>query len=945
MESKQYKRLRTVKKTVLSVLLSASVLASGIGLVSVPSSQAAEQTGKVHWMMSQNGSYLKDMGDLETTAWNNSHSELYIDVDENITYQKMAQNLWGGCFNERSWDKLMKLTESERNHILDLLFDPNEPEGLHLTMGRIPIGSSDFAMDHYTLNDTAGDYEMKNFSIDRDREKLIPYIKEALKRQPNLKLWASPWTPPAWMKKEGENDNSAHNSLIGGWFHNTEENMRAYALYFRKFIEAYRGEGIDIYMVSPQNEPTIWSAYASCLWSGDQLRDFIKGYLGPEMKKLGVEIYLGTFTNSNDSLADPALNDEESAKYISGVGFQWWSYNKARSLYHTGFDLGMMQTETMCGNGNNDWQYAESQFDVMYMYFSYGITSYNMWNLVLEWDGVNPGGYNTAEHPWPQNAPVTVNETTKEYSINPQYYEIKHYTDAVKPGACRIESSGTYNQEYGPNQGSDVEADAAYTAERREIAFRNTDGTISLLVKNGSGQTQNVDINFNGRKISAELPAHSINTFTTQGTPLTGTEKDMRKTVPRAQIVSIKNVGNGQSLCVNGGGTASLSDVISWDYSGQANQQWYLSPSKAGEQETVKLVNMKSFSLAAINGGTANDGERLIIWPDTGEVNQNWIVEKSGDYVKFKHAENGLYLTLESNGKGAKAVQKEGSDSDLQLWQLENAYTIEEPAPQVTSVSVSPRTVSVQAGTARQFTAEVSVMNGAAQTVNWSVSGNKSGSTKISSTGLLTVAADETASVLTVKAESAVDQTKSGEAAVTITKAEKPENPVPKKNSVHKAGKLNYKVTKSNAKSGTVEVKGPVKKTETSITIPSSVKIEGYTFKVTSIGKKAFNGCKKLKNVTIGSQVLKIGASAFASNKKLAKVTLGSGVAAIESKAFYKDSVLKTVTIKSSKLKTVKKQAFSGISLKAKIRVPKKSVKKYKKLLKKAGLPSKAAVK
>ena len=136
-----------------------------------------------------------------------------------------------------------------------------------------------------------------------------------------------------------------------------------------------------------------------------------------------------------------------------------------------------------------------------------------------------------------------------------------------------------------------------------------------------------------------------------------------------------------------------------------------------------------------------------------------------------------------------------------------------------------------------------------------------------------------------------------------------------------------------------------MKKTETSITIPSSVKIEGYTFKVTSIGKKAFNGCKKLKNVTIGSQVLKIGASAFASNKKLAKVTLGSGVAAIESKAFYKDSVLKTVTIKSSKLKTVKKQAFSGISPKAKIRVPKKSVKKYKKLLKKAGLPSKAAVK
>ncbi|MCI9081275.1 MAG: leucine-rich repeat protein [Lachnospiraceae bacterium] len=946
MEKKYVRKKRYAGKVLLSILMSVSTAISGVAAAPAPVSQAAGETGKVHWVMSQNGTYMQDMGELETTAWDdNNHSELYIDVDENITYQQMAQDIWGGCFNERSWDKLMKLTETDRNHILDLLFDPNEPEGMHLTMGRVPIGSSDFAMDHYSLNETADDYEMKNFSIDRDKEMLIPYIKEALKRQPNLKIWASPWSPPTWMKKEGENDNTAHNNLIGGWFDSTEENMRAYALYFRKFIEAYRAEGIDIYMVSPQNEPTIWSGYASCRWSGEQLRDFIKGYLGPEMKKMGVEIYLGTLTNSDDSRVDPTLNDAEAKKYISGVGFQWWSYNKARSMYHTGFNMGMMQTETMCGNGNNDWQYAENQFDIMYMYFSYGITSYNMWNLVLEWDGTKPGGYNTANPPWPQNAPVTVNETTKEYLLNPQYYEIKHFTDAVKAGARRIESSGTYDQAYAPGQGSDAEADSAYTAQRREIAFRNADGTISLLVKNGSSQTQNVDINFNGRKVSAELPAHSISTFTTQGTPLTGNETDRRETVPRDKIVSIKNAGNGQSLCVNGGGTASLSNVISWDYSGQANQQWYLKPSKVGEQNTIKLVNMKSFSLAAINGGTSNDGERLIIWPDTGEVNQNWIVEEHGEYVKFKHAENGLYLSLEGSGGGVKAVQKAASDSELQLWQLENAYTEEEsePEPEILSVSITPQMASIQAGKTQQFMVKVTVTNNAPQMVVWSVSGNKSSSTKISPAGLLQVGADETSSALTVKAESALDKSKYAQAAVTVTKAgtDIPKgNTVPKKNAVYKVGKLNYKVSKSSAENGTVEVKGPVKKTDTTVTIPATVKINGYIFKVTSIGKKAFYGCKKLKKVTIGDNVTKIGASAFASNQKLAAVTIGKGVTFIDVKAFYKNSELKNVKIKSSKVKTVKKQAFTGISRKAKISVPKKSVKKYKKLLKKAGLSS-----
>lgn len=948
MKKKIYDKVTNARNAFLSVLLSASIVVTGAGAAAPTVSLAADTAGEVKWVMSQNGNYMQDKGTLATTAWDaDNHSELYIDVDENITYQEMAQNIWGGCFNERGWHKLMQLTEEERNHILDLLFDPDETEGLHLTMARMPIASSDYAMDMYSFDETEDDYDLKDFSIDRDKEKLIPYIKAALERQPNLKIWASPWSPPWWMKQNA--DGSRRTEKNGGFIEYTDANMKTYAQNFKKFIEAYDAEGIEIYMVSPQNEPTMNTPYSSCVWTGEQLRGFIKDYLGPEMQKLGVQIYLGTFTNSDDSRVAPTLTDNDARKYISGITYQWWSYNKARSLYHTGFNQGMMQSETMCGDGKNNWQYAEYQFDEMYMYFTNGISAYTMWNMVLEWDGVNPGGNNTAPNPWHQNAPITVNETTKQYSINPHFYEIKHYSDAVKPNARRIESGGNYDMPYKLTQDSDKEWDSVYSAELREIAFRNVDGTISLLVKNGSNQDKNVDINFNGRKVNVTIPAHSINTFTTQGTPLTGNETDMREVVPQDEIVTIKNVGNGQVFCVDGGGTASLSNIISWDYSGQLNQQWYLQPSKVNGQDTVKMVNMKNFSVAAINGGTSNIGERLILWPDTGEENQNWFMEKSGDYWKFRHT-NGLYLTMANEAKAAQAVQMEANDSNLQLWQVENAYA-SEGNPAVTSVSVTPQAqdIAVKPGDSQQFIAAVAGMNGAPETVDWTIDRNNSYGTAISRNGILKIADDESAQEITVRATSTWDNTKSAKVLVKIGEKQPPQEPpvksVPKKNSVHKVGKLNYKVTKSAAKNGTVEVKAPVKKTETSVTIPATVKINGYSFKVTAIGSKAFYKNSKLKKVTVGNNVSKIGASAFASDKSLTTVTLGTGITTIEGKAFFQDAKLKSINLKSGKLKTVKKQAFKGIANKAKIDVPNKKAKSYKKLFKSAGLPAKATVK
>lgn len=171
-------------------------------------------------------------------------------------------------------------------------------------------------------------------------------------------------------------------------------------------------------------------------------------------------------------------------------------------------------------------------------------------------------------------------------------------------------------------------------------------------------------------------------------------------------------------------------------------------------------------------------------------------------------------------------------------------------------------------------------------------------------------------------------------------------NPVlPGKNTCHIINGIEYKVLKSSSKNGTVSVTKAAKSSLTKVTIPSTIKINGFTFKVTEIGKNAFKGNKKLKTVTVGNYVSVINDLAFYNCRNLSKVTIGKGISTIGKKAFYKDKKLVSITIKSSRLKKVNKQAFNGISSKASIDVLNKKVKSYTQILKKSGLNSKIKIK
>jgi glucosylceramidase len=241
-----------------------------------------------------------------------------------------------------------------------LLFDVRN--GIGFTWGRIPIGASDYAMARYTLNETANDLSMENFSIEHDKNPeygLIPYIKAAQAVKPDLRCWASPWTPPTWMKSPSPAGGSGYD---GGVMRNEPDMLRANALYQVRFVQAYEAEGIPIDHVQPQNEPGYTQHYPSCGWGmyrdldnnpvngQPYLGTFVADYLAPAFQQAGLSTKIWFGTLSNDATAAGYWNDARAraGQYITGVGLQWNNVNLVQTVASAGYLV--MCSEHQCGN-------------------------------------------------------------------------------------------------------------------------------------------------------------------------------------------------------------------------------------------------------------------------------------------------------------------------------------------------------------------------------------------------------------------------------------------------------------------------------------------------------------------------------------------------------------------------------------------------------------------
>jgi glucosylceramidase len=415
-------------------------------------------------------------------------AKLRIRVDAARQYQVIEG--FGAAFTDSSaWLIQQRMNPTQRRELLRELFDP--ATGLGLSLTRLTIGASDFSREHYSFDDMpAGqtDPRLTNFSIERARADVLPLVREAMKINPSLKVFISPWSAPAWMKTGG--------SLIKGKLE--PRYYDAFARYFDKTLSAFKAEGVPVYALTMQNEPHFEpSDYPGMRMEPAERAAFISEHLGPMLAKNWPHVKLLDWDHNWDQPQSPlaVLADSRARKYVAGVA--WHCYGgdvSAQSEIHRKFpDTETWMTECSGGNWAPKWSETLSwmtQNLVIGNVRNWGRGTI-LWNLALdEGSGPHLGGCGDCR------GVVTVDSKSGAVTRNVEYYVLGHASRFVKPGARRVES--------------DTGVDGLQTA-----AFRNTaEGSAVLIVLNTAAQQRAFSVVTGTDSFSATLDAGSVATLT-----------------------------------------------------------------------------------------------------------------------------------------------------------------------------------------------------------------------------------------------------------------------------------------------------------------------------------------------------------------------------------------------------------------------------------------------
>ena len=406
----------------------------------------------------------------------------FVDVDTTLSFQSVdgfGYTLTGG-----SALVINGMPSSGRAALLRELFGRDE-NSIGVSFLRISIGASDLSPSVYTYNDMpAGqtDVNLVNFSLNPDRSDLIPILKEILQINPSIKILATPWTAPVWMKDNG--------SSIGGKLQ--PQYYGVYARYFVKYIQQMQAEGISIYAITPQNEPLHPGNNPSMYMSAAEQKEFIKNHLGPAFAAAGITTRIIIYDHNCDRPDYPLeiLNDAAAKTFVDGSAFHLYAGNiSALSQVRNAHpDKNIYFTEQYtAANGNFGG-------DLNWHLKNVVVGSLRNWSrTVLEWNLANdpsfgphtPGGCNTCK------GAVTIGNTG--VTRNVAYYIIAHVSKFIPPGSVRIESSLLGGL---PN-----------------VAFRTPAGQKVLVVLNDGSATASFNIRFNGKWTNAQLPAGAVGTY------------------------------------------------------------------------------------------------------------------------------------------------------------------------------------------------------------------------------------------------------------------------------------------------------------------------------------------------------------------------------------------------------------------------------------------------
>ncbi|MFC7682132.1 glycoside hydrolase family 30 beta sandwich domain-containing protein [Paenibacillus sp. GCM10028914] len=394
-------------------------------------------------------------------------------IDETQTFQELDG--FGASFTDSSAYLIHQVLDAEqRSELMTQLFDAKE--GIGLSVLRQPMGASDYARNFYSYNDMPedqSDIELKHFSISHDEEDIIPLLQEALRINPEIKLMASPWSPPGWMKTSG--------SMIGGEL--KKEYYSVYADYFVRYIQGYATKGLFIYAVTPQNE-ALYSPghYPGMIMLPEEQSDFIKNHLKPQFLKNNIDTKILCYDHNWDKPDYPLTVLEQAGDAVDGVAWHWYGGKpSAQSEVFEAFPNKEVHfTEGSGGEWIPPFEQAFSNvmrtgIEILRNYSK----SYVLWNMALdEKNGPTVPGFGNSTC----RGIVTVNQQTIELTYTLDYYALAHFSKCIRPKAVRISSSSS-------------------SELIRSVAFKNTDGSIAIVLFNDSEEMENVSLNLKGTEI------------------------------------------------------------------------------------------------------------------------------------------------------------------------------------------------------------------------------------------------------------------------------------------------------------------------------------------------------------------------------------------------------------------------------------------------------------
>jgi glucosylceramidase len=398
----------------------------------------------------------------------------------------------GGAITDAAAETFAKLPKATQQELLQAYYSP---KGIGYSLARTSIGSSDFSSGSYTYI-AENDASLKSFSVKHDEQFRIPLIKQATAAAGGkLTLFVSPWSPPAFMKTN-------HDLLKGGKL--LPQFRQPWADYYVKFIQTYEKMGIPVWGLSVQNEPMATQKWESCVFTGEEERDFIKEYLGPTLAKGGLGgKKLIAWDHNRDLVqqrASTVLDDPAAAKYVWGIGYHWYEtwtgsgmlFDNVRRVHETYPNTNLMLTEACIENFKfeqvNEWRLGERYGNSMINDFNAGTVGWTDWNILLD----ETGGPNHVGNFC--FAPIIADTKAGKLIYTNAYYYIGHFSKFIRPGAKRIAT--TTNRDW-----------------LQATAFRNPDGKVAVVVMNSGDKPQDFQLWIKGQAATTTAAPHSMTTY------------------------------------------------------------------------------------------------------------------------------------------------------------------------------------------------------------------------------------------------------------------------------------------------------------------------------------------------------------------------------------------------------------------------------------------------